>query len=153
MDPALLNTGNPGWGPAHELGHDFIGPYTYCWEEADSNEGWANFMAFYAFERGVFINSDYDAPFWGNVWRRRPSPPISSRARSSGRPRPARLGGGQGLLPQVRGGGPGRGKTTAVKKKQAVRYLAEEAPREVAGSQSAYDDVVAYLVARGFPTP
>ena len=152
MDPALLNTGNPGWGPAHELGHDYVGLYTYCWEEADSNEGWANFMAYYAFDRGVFINSDYDAPFWDNVWETSPKPTdifqgsIVKTARRYGWD-VARV-----FFHKYVAADPARGKTATVKKKQAVRYLAEAA-REVAGSQSAYDEVVAYLVAKGFPKP
>jgi hypothetical protein len=152
MDPALLNTGNPGWGPAHELGHDYVGPYSYCWDEPDSNEGWANFMAFYAFDRGVFINSDYDAAFWDKVWDTSTKPTDIFQGAIVKTSRQYGWDVAKTFFHKYLAADPAKGKTATVMKKQAVRYLAEAA-REVTGRQSAYDDVVAYLVARGFPQP
>jgi hypothetical protein len=152
MQPDVLNTGNPGWGPAHELGHDFVGPYSYCWGEADSHEGWANFMAFYAYDNGIFINSDFDEAFWANVWETSPKQTdilqgmIVRLSHQSGW-EVART-----FFRKYISSDPARAKNDTEKKRQAVRYLAESA-REVTGDEATYDYVVNFLAGKGFPRP
>ena len=152
MDPAILNTGNPGWGPAHELGHLFVGPYSYCWGETDSNEGWANFMAFYAYDNKIFANSDYDAAFWANVWDSSPKKTDILQGLIVKLSHEHGWGVARTFFRKYLSADPAQGKSDTVKMKQAVTYLAQSA-REVTGLQSTYDYVVSYLVGKGFPQP
>lgn len=46
-----INEGDPAWGFLHELGHEFTKYRSYCW---DGTEMWANFMAFYLYDVGLF---------------------------------------------------------------------------------------------------
>ncbi len=157
MDPVcmgadMLNSGNPGWGAAHELGHDFVGPGSYYWEEGDGTEGWANFMAFYAYDNKLFFNSEYDSAFWADVWETSTKPTDIF----------------QGLIVKISHqyswdiaktffrkylvADPAQEGDNEQKKMLAVRYLAESA-LEVTGKQETYDYVVDYLTQKGFPHP
>ncbi len=158
MDPVcmgadLLNSGNPGWGAVHELGHDFtMGGDSFVWEEEDSGEGWANFMAFYCYENEIFINSEYDSAFWDDVWVTSAKPTDIFQGMI------ARLADEYGwevartFFRKYLAADPAREQSNAEKQRLAIRYLAEAA-LEVSGDQAAYDEVVDALAARGLPRP
>ena len=156
MDPVcmpvdVLNSGNPGWGPAHELGHDFAGSASYHFGEA-AVEGWANFMAFYAYDNGIFINSDYDREYWANVWETSPKPTdifqgLIVRLSHQHTWEVARV-----FFRKYLAADPARDGDNTARRRQAVRYLAESV-EEVTGRRADYDYVVEYLALRGFPRP
>lgn len=158
MDPVcmgadMLNTGNPGWGAAHELGHDFVGPGSFCcWDGGDSNEGWANFMAFYAYDNKIFINSDYDAVFWADVWETSTKPTDIFQGEIVRLSHTYGWDIAKAFFRKYLAADPAREKDTTEKMKQAVRYLAESA-LEVTGKQDEYDSVVNFLAGKGFPQP
>jgi hypothetical protein len=157
MDPVcmgadMLNSGNPGWGAAHELGHDFVGPGSYYWEEGDGTEGWANFMAFYAYDKKIFINSDYDSVFWANVWETSPKPTDIFQGLIVKMSHQYSWDIAKTFFRKYLVADPAQGKSNDEKKKQACRYLAESA-LEATGKQEAYDYVVDYLTQKGFPQP
>jgi hypothetical protein len=157
MDPVcmgadMLNSGNPGWGAAHELGHDFVGPGSYYWEEGDGTEGWANFMAFYAYDNKIFINSEYDSAFWANVWETSPKPADIFQGLIVKMSHQYGWDIAKVFFRKYLAADPARDQDNDAKKKQAARYLAEAA-REVTGKQEAYDAVVDSLAQKGFPQP
>jgi hypothetical protein len=158
MDADLLNSGNPGWGAAHELGHDFVsdrdfvGASSYYWEEGDGTEGWANFMAFYAFDNRVFVNSNYDSAFWANVWETSPKPTDIFQGLIVKMSHQYTWNIAKVFFRKYIAADPARNGDKTQKQKQAVLYLAESA-REVTGRQDAYDYVVDYLTKKGFPRP
>ena len=158
IDTDFLNSGNPGWGAAHELGHDFVsdrdfvGASSYYWEEGDGTEGWANFMAFYAFDNKVFVNSDYDSAFWANVWETSPKPTDIFQGLIVKMSHQYTWDIAKVFFRKYIAADPARNGDKTRKQKQAVLYLAESS-REVTGRQDAYDYVVDYLTKKGFPRP
>jgi hypothetical protein len=153
MGPAELNTGNPGWGAAHELGHDFVGSGSYCcWDGGDSNEGWANFMAFYAYDNKIFINSDYDAAFWDNVWETSTKPTDIFQGLIVRMSHTYSWDLAKVFFRKYLEADPAAWGDVTAKMKQASRYLAEAA-LESTGDQAEYDYVISFLVSKGFPQP
>jgi hypothetical protein len=152
MGADMLNSGNVGWGAAHELGHDFVGPGSYYWEEGDGTEGWANFMAFYSYDNKIFVNNDYDSEFWANVWVTSPKPTDIFQGLIVKMSHQYSWDIAKVFFRKYLAADPAQGKSNDGKKKQALRYLAESA-LEVTGKQEAYDYVVDYLVQKGFPQP
>jgi len=66
---AQLNIGDPGWGPLHELGHDFI--HTNEWKNLDNMGGplswaelWANMLTYYYYDQRPTLHLDNN--FWKN---------------------------------------------------------------------------------------
>ena len=152
MDPAMLNSGNPGWGAAHELGHDFVGPGSFCWEEGDGSEAWANFMAFYAFDNKIFIDNDYDSVFWANVWETSPKPTDVFQGLIVKLSHQYGWNTAKIFFRKYLDADPARDGDNTEKKQQAVRYLAESA-QQMTGKQETYNYVVDYLTQKGFPAP
>lgn len=158
MSPDMLNTGNPGWGAVHELGHDFVldhnfaGLSSYYWDEGDGSEGWANFMAFYSYDNKIFFNSDYDSAFWANVWETSTKPTDILQGLIVKMSHQYSWDIAKVFFRKYLVADPARNGNNATKKKQAVRYLAESA-QEVTGQQESYDYVIDYLTQKGFPRP
>lgn len=152
MGADMLNAGNVGWGAAHELGHDFVGPGSYYWEEGDGTEGWANFMAFYAFDNKIFVNNDYDSAFWANVWETSPKPTDIFQGLIVKMSHQYGWDIAKTFFRKYLVADPAQERDNDAKKKLAARYLAESA-LEVTGKQEAYDYVVDYLTQKGFPQP
>jgi hypothetical protein len=156
MDPVCmgadgLNTGNPGWGAAHELGHLFSCKYSYCWE---GSEGWANFMAYYSYYNGIFINSEFDRNFWfGHDWEiSTKKTDILQMLMISFVHQTGNWDITKKFFRKYIASDPAAISSDTEKMKLIVRYLAESA-RETTGKQSDYDYVVDYLVGKGFPHP
>jgi hypothetical protein len=156
MNAKVLNSGNPGWGAARELGFAFAGPGSYSWKESGGGvggaEGWADFMAFYAYGNNIFVNSEFDRALWSGVWE------TSSKPTDIFQGLIAKLSHQYGwdvaktFFGKYLAADPARGSSTKEKQRQAVLYLAESA-LEAAGDQEAYDYVVNFLTQKGFPAP
>jgi hypothetical protein len=156
MNAKVLNSGNPGWGAARELGYAFAGPGSYSWKESGGGgggaEGWADFMAFYAYDNNIFVNSEFDRALWSGVWE------TSSKPTDIFQGLIVKLSHQYGwdvaktFFRKYLAADPARGSSTKEKQRQAVLYLAESA-LEAAGDQEAYDYVVNFLTQKGFPAP
>jgi hypothetical protein len=156
MNAKVLNSGNPGWGAARELGYAFAGPGSYSWKESGGGgggaEGWADFMAFYAYDNNIFVNSEFDRALWSGVWE------TSSKPTDIFQGLIVKLSHQYGwdvaktFFRKYLDADPARGSSTKEKQRQAVLYLAESA-LEAAGDQEAYDYVVNFLTQKGFPAP
>ncbi len=48
-----VNNGDPGWGPLHEIGHDFTQQFSYAWNGARA-EAYASFFAFHIYDTNIF---------------------------------------------------------------------------------------------------
>jgi hypothetical protein len=152
MEPDMLNTGNPGWGPVHELGHDFVGQHSYFWEETDAHEGWANFMAYYCYDNRIFVNSDYDQAFWNGVWNSSTKPTDIFQGAIVKWSHQFGWNVARVFFRKFLASDPAWGQSNAERQKLAIRYLAEAA-MEISGKQETYDNVVNDLVGKGFPKP
>ena len=107
-------------------------------------------MAFYAYDRKVFFNSEYDSAFWANVWETSPKPADIFQGLIVKMSHQYSWDIAKTFFRKYLVADPAQQGDNDQKKMLAVRYLAESA-LEVAGKQEAYDYVIDYLTRRGFP--
>ncbi|MCL5018360.1 MAG: hypothetical protein M1416_01175 [Candidatus Pacearchaeota archaeon] len=154
MDPDMLNSGDPGWGAAHELGHLFACKHSYCW--SDTSEMWANFMAFYSYDNDVFTVAEYSLDFWYSFCPGSANPSnelhdifwckiLELKDEHSWEV-------AKKFFRKYSQSDPAAGQSDTEKQKLAVTYLARSV-RDITGQQNDYDEVVNYLVSKGFPSP
>lgn len=155
MVPNFLNHGDPGFGPLHELGHDFTMYRSFSWQ-GDATEMWANFMGFYIYDTGLFpvINDDIKSrqDYWSNEICASNLPCDIFACLMSELKNQYSWGVLKNFFRKYNQDDSAINKNIEEQKKLAVRYLAESA-KEVSGKQSDYDYVVNYLVGKGFPHP
>jgi hypothetical protein len=103
-------------------------------------------------ENEIFVNSDYDAAFWEDVWENSPKETDIFQGLIVKLSRQHTWKVAKVFFRKYLVADPARDADYTTRKRQAVRYLAESA-EQVTGSHDDYDYVVNYLTQRGFPLP
>jgi hypothetical protein len=168
MDPTCivinhLNNGDPGFGPVHELGHDFTTHRSFCW--GGDLEPWANFMAVYVYMRGIVPGYDIDyegeypfdegltmKKYWDNVWKTSNLSFDIFQGFMINLSLEYNWEITKTFFRKYNRDDSAINKSSEEQMKLSVKYLAESF-REYTGKQEDYDYVINYLTEREFPSP